>query len=63
MLCRTGSAPRASNRDNFMSHAKPLSLAVPPHFLLAVRLAVTLIWLYEGLWQKIIVQDAHELAK
>jgi uncharacterized membrane protein YphA (DoxX/SURF4 family) len=33
-----------------------------PHFLLGVRLVITLIWLYEGLWQKIIVQDTHELS-
>lgn len=29
--------------------------------LFAVRCIVSLIWLYEGLWQKIIVRDAHEL--
>jgi uncharacterized membrane protein YphA (DoxX/SURF4 family) len=33
-----------------------------PHFLLAVRVIIALVWLYEGLWLKVILQDAHELS-
>jgi uncharacterized membrane protein YphA (DoxX/SURF4 family) len=33
-----------------------------PSFLLLIRLVVAVIWLYEGLWQKVIVRDAHELS-
>ena len=35
---------------------------VNPRFLLIVRCAIALIWLYEGLWQKLIARNAHELA-
>ena len=37
---------------------RPLS----PYFLFAVRCAVASLWLYEGLWMKIWVRDAHQLA-
>lgn len=33
-----------------------------PNFLFAVRLIVALVWLREGLWQKIIARDAHEFS-
>ncbi len=36
--------------------------AVNPRFLLIVRCAIALIWLYEGLWQKLIARDAYELS-
>lgn len=31
-------------------------------FLFGVRCTIALIWLYEGLWLKVIAQDAHELS-
>lgn len=43
------------------SLSKP-SVALHPNFLFAVRLVISLTWLYEGLWQKVIIQDAHELS-
>jgi len=36
--------------------------AVNPLFLLTVRCAIALIWLYEGLWQKLIARDTYELS-
>lgn len=44
--------------NKFTNESRPLH----PYFLLAVRVIVALIWLYEGLWQKVIARDAHELS-
>jgi uncharacterized membrane protein YphA (DoxX/SURF4 family) len=35
---------------------------VPPRLLTAIRCVVALVWLYEGLWMKLITRDPHELA-
>lgn len=35
---------------------------VPPALLTAVRLAVAAVWIYEGLWLKVVHPSAHELA-
>lgn len=36
--------------------------AIPPGLLTAIRLSVAAIWLYEGLWLKILHPAPHELA-
>jgi uncharacterized membrane protein YphA (DoxX/SURF4 family) len=44
------------NKDK--NESRPLH----PTSLLAVRVIVALIWLYEGLWLKVLALDAHELS-
>lgn len=36
--------------------------AISPVFVFVVRLAIALVWLYEGLWLKLIERAPHELA-
>src|SRR4028118_1369359 len=45
-----------------MSDAPSNAQTIHPKFLFLVRITIALIWLYEGLWQKIVAQDAHELS-
>jgi uncharacterized membrane protein YphA (DoxX/SURF4 family) len=35
---------------------------LPPQIVFALRVVVALVWLHEGLWQKLIVRAPHEIA-
>jgi uncharacterized membrane protein YphA (DoxX/SURF4 family) len=37
------------------------SVAMKPNLLLAIRIVLALVWLYNGLWLKVILVDAHHL--
>lgn len=37
-------------------------LTITPRFLMVVRCVVALVWLYEGLWLKVVAHDPHQLA-
>ncbi len=45
-----------------MNSRPGVPIYLSPRFLLAIRCVVALIWLYEGLWQKLVMRDAYELS-